>query len=402
MCLAVLLVTLRPGGGGGSLPCSFWSLACGSEAGVDLVLNLALFFPLGFALALAGGRRGLAPYLLPAALSLGIELAQMIPALQRDPSLRDVLSNGLGGAAGVWLGRHLARLRAPDPTTARRLMAGWALLLAAVLIMGGLGLGISIPPSRWFGQWAPELGQFARYRGVVLGAQLSGQPFPPGGSDRRIQALAAREGYRLSVRTVPADDRPGRTAPVASVFDDAQRQIVVLGRRGDDAVFMARRRAEDWGFQAVAIRAPLAFAGAAGDTLRFEATLFEGAGEVAWQSASGRGGALAFRLGPLDAWRLGWLWPVALRPGAATLIAAFLLGAVLAPLGYWNSRAAPGPAPWATGIALALLPFAIAVWPTLLGLRPASAAVWVGGLAGWMAGFCVGRATNAVVRSIHE
>ena len=102
--LVIAIATLWPMPG----PSHQWAfcLACGAHGTSDLLLNIALFMPLGAALALRG-RRSSSIAVLAGLLSAAIELSQFyIPG--RDPSLSDIVSNTLGAVFGALL-VHSAR-----------------------------------------------------------------------------------------------------------------------------------------------------------------------------------------------------------------------------------------------------------------------------------------------------
>ena len=70
-------------------------LACGDGGGADFVLNIALFLPLGAALA-AAGLRARTVVLLGLALSAGVELLQFSVIPGRDATVGDVVANTAG------------------------------------------------------------------------------------------------------------------------------------------------------------------------------------------------------------------------------------------------------------------------------------------------------------------
>jgi VanZ family protein len=82
-----------------------------SVSRVEFVANILLFLPLGLLLPPAFPRAPLTLLLLlPAGLSLGVEVAQKLVLVGRTPDAADVLSNATGGAVGILLGADLVRL----------------------------------------------------------------------------------------------------------------------------------------------------------------------------------------------------------------------------------------------------------------------------------------------------
>src|SRR5712691_3681451 len=84
-------------------------VVCGEFGGVDVVLNVILFLPLGLGLALAGARPLRAVGGMFAA-SLSIELLQLFVIPGRDSTIGDVAMNSVGGALGFTIGAHLESL----------------------------------------------------------------------------------------------------------------------------------------------------------------------------------------------------------------------------------------------------------------------------------------------------
>jgi len=112
----------------------FWCLVCGDYALADVVANVALFVPLGWAIARTPMRvrAGLAVVLTT---TIGVELLQYAIVPGRDAAVSDILTNTLGGAAGMalpWLQRTIAE------SGARALCAA---ILYGVLLLAGLGVG---------------------------------------------------------------------------------------------------------------------------------------------------------------------------------------------------------------------------------------------------------------------
>ena len=110
-----------------------WPSALDRTVPADVVLNVLIYFPIGFFGSLSLGRKK--PVLLAAALSACIEVLQLFDD-SRMCSTLDLVSNIAGGAGGVWLaqvyGKKVARLleespvrEAVRPTPALLLLACW-------------------------------------------------------------------------------------------------------------------------------------------------------------------------------------------------------------------------------------------------------------------------------------
>jgi len=124
-------------------------LLCGRAAVADGLANIALFIPLGIALALLNHapRRAL---VLAASLSLAVELAQFwIPG--RDPSLGDLIFDTLGAGLGGGMVRLAPRWGWPDVRAASRLSLLAAVVAGAVFASTSLLLTPSLPDTAYFG-----------------------------------------------------------------------------------------------------------------------------------------------------------------------------------------------------------------------------------------------------------
>src|SRR5574338_14227 len=104
----------------------WYCVVCGDQGMVDVLLNVALFVPLGLGLGLLGARPFRA-LLAGFALALAIELLQATLVTGRDPSLSDVLTNSCGTFMGACLAMMGPALWRPSVASARQLAIGAAL-----------------------------------------------------------------------------------------------------------------------------------------------------------------------------------------------------------------------------------------------------------------------------------
>ncbi len=241
-------------------------IVCGERGLADVLLNTIMFLPLGALLALRGvPLRGTAFAAL--VLSVLIEGVQ-IPLEGRDASLGDVVFNTVGGVAGFVLARVMVSLLVPGSR------ATWASVAAAMLVLGIIGgtgflLQPAFPDSVYWGQWTANLGHLQWYRGRVRQASIGDLALPSRRLDdsRRVRHLLLA-GERLDVRSVAGRSVSG-LAPLFSIFDDRQREIVLLGPDHDDLVWRYRTRASAWTLDQPDLRLPGTFSRvAAGDTMR--------------------------------------------------------------------------------------------------------------------------------------
>lgn len=227
---AILTATLVPGNmpDYGFRTC----VLCGERGLSDAILNVILFLPLGATLV-AHGWRGYRAVLVGFALSLAIELAQLgIPG--RGAALGDVLNNTLGAGIGALILHHRETWRRPGRRVATVLAISHSAFAVLVFGLTGLLLRPSLPQSVYYGQWTPDLGDLSRYRGRVMSASLGLLPIPSrrlADSDSVRSLLLA--GAELRVEAV-AGPPVESLASLVSIYDQAHREIVLLGPdRGD-------------------------------------------------------------------------------------------------------------------------------------------------------------------------
>ena len=317
--LAIALATLWPASGTSHQ----WLLCvvCGNRGTADLLLNSALFMPLGAALALRGQpRRRIV--LFAALLSSAIELSQfVIPG--RDPTPGDVVANTLGAALGALLVNHARAWLFPTTTRASRLCRGATSAATLICLATGLLLTPSFPPSRYYGLRTPQLGHLDTYKGRVLDAVLDGTPIAAGPLPARFRdLLQSREGYEVRVRAV-AGPPPDRLAPLVAIFDDRQREILLLGFHRGDLVLRERTRAADWRLDRPDMRVPAPQTVRRGDTMTVSVVARAGRYSL-------NGVERGFTVG------IGWALLAYLEtlPFSDALSAAWI-GALFVPAGFW-------------------------------------------------------------------
>jgi len=371
--LLIGLLTLIPDpvGAARAAETPLWCLVCGSLGGVDVLLNILLFVPLGIGLGLAGfsWRRAL---VLAGLLSCGIELLQMKVVAGRDASLGDVLTNSIGGGLGALLAAHWRRLVMPEPGFARRLTLEWALFLFAVWMGTAAALTPTWPlGTPWYGQWAPELGHLDTFPGRPLLITAGGEPLLPGRPiDQGRLEDAIVSSPSLAFRAV-LGDAPDGLAPVAAIHDQWRREVILLGQKGDELQFRVRMRATSLRLRNPIAALPGGMAGAPGDTVDAEAALRNGAFEL----ASRNGNVVKTRRIPLTAswgWTMLLPWNYALGPEVHFLTALWVAG-LLAVLAHWA---------WLAGGAARIVPPVVAVVilgaiPRLAGLPPVHWSEWM-------------------------
>ena len=268
-------LTLYPTGG--KPPFEPWCITCGATLGVDSVLNVLLFAPLGFALERRRTRLWVA-VLAGFALSASIELTQnWIPG--RDPSLRDLLCNTLGAALGWWLAYHRRQLLLPSARHARALAVsaglGWVGLHAA-----GDWLGLpALPKEPYTVGYIGTMDEFQYFPGRVLEKGIAfNDAIITLDSVPRFESIIRggwfeRGAIKVSSPVIPAPGETKKLAPIIGVADAHRRQIFLVGQLGSTLVFRLRSNANAARLRGYLFELDRAFpgrpgaVGVAGDTL---------------------------------------------------------------------------------------------------------------------------------------
>lgn len=231
----------------------FFCLGCGSYGLTDVILNVILFAPLGVVL----DRRGMRPFLV---LGVGLLLSGGIEALQlvipgRAPTVRDVLTNGIGCGLGGMVGLYLPRWITPGRRATALLWAALAGLFAAVGITG-LMLQFDVPPGIYYGQWAPGRGTLIPWKGQLLEARVDSLPVLVGPSphSETIRALL-RDSVRVRIAGI-AGAPTQRLGGIFALMTDAQEEAFLLASREHDLAVSVHRRAETWRMKVPFFRFP--------------------------------------------------------------------------------------------------------------------------------------------------
>jgi VanZ like family len=402
--IAIAIATLTPETG--PAVGSHFCLVCGSVGAVDAVLNIILFVPLGVGLALSGVRARNALVCM-FALSVLIETAQFFVISGRDAAIGDVLTNTLGGTLGLAIGRYHALWLRPRPSIARKLLTGWAIIWLSIQMASNYGFALSLPPSKYYGQIARALGNFAVFPGTVLSSRIDGVPIPNTAFDNSAvveQLLAA--GATVTAKVLPAEPTR-RIAPIVRITDARQREILLVAQDGDRLIFGVRTGAAVLGARpplfGLANVFPVALrSGSSGqDTL----TLIGRYAPSGVRIHAHGGGTVRDRLIPITA-SLGWtLWlPFQwLIEGTweEQLIGWIWIACLAIPMGYWAIRIRSQSMTKANvsemGIALltgaAVLFAGLTLVPYAFGVSTAPLLDWLATFGGGVAGYALGRVT---------
>ncbi len=372
--LAILAVTLVPGERS-LVPEPTGCLICGDLATSEAVLNGLLFVPLGIGLALF--RLRVSRVALLGLLASAVVETILVPIPGRDPSWGDIALNTLGAVAGALLARSPLVRRDLDPRRAAGLSLVVTLAALSVVVATGVLLQPRFPPSTYYGQWTPELGHLDTYDGTVLEASVGTLAIPP---TRMTNSSEVRDSLRhqSAIRVVAvAAPSTVRTSSILSVYDDRQREIFLVGSRGDDLVFRYRTVAASARFDQPDIRVVAGMRDITpGDTLR---VVIEHGRRSTCISVNARQHCnLGFTLGS------GWgilLFAELLPHRISQLLNTAWLAVLVLPIGFL-ARATP--LGYAAG---GLLLTGVVFLPGPLGLLPTPVYEWVGGLLGMAVGF---------------
>jgi hypothetical protein len=296
--------------------------------------------------------------------------------------------NMLGTAFGIALARSTSLWWRPRPRMADVLSIAGTLSAGSVLALTGVLLGRAFPDDTYYGGWTPRFGHLEWYGGRVLQAWLDGLEIPVGAlanSPQVRQQLLSDAAIDVRARAGP---QPPGLAPVFTIHDGHQREILLLGVDGDDIVYRYRTRAIASGLRGAEIRGRSALRGIgwrdpvsiivrpadSGYCVRVNATEHCGLGFTV-----GTGWALLFGSQP------GFLWlQPTLNPG--------WLAALFFPVGLWARLG------WAFAAAVALSLVFLLILPSSIGLLPTPATELVGALAGFLAGWGSIKARESYLR----
>ena len=251
LAIAAATLTPVPGsmGGGTSRIC----LICHDRGMADFVSNIILFAPLGLGLALLG-RRWYFALAVGALYSLTVESLQLDVIAGRDANFGDLVANSLGAVTGWFFGVTRSWWRpTPDRATTRAIgvtVAGSVLLLGALVL-----LRPAPQEATYYLQWTPALGGGMHiYLGEVTETRIGPLHFDGPGkiaASDSVRALLHRPDWAVTFR---AGLPPRRIAPIVSIYDEEQDEVVVLAAAGHDLVYRQRLLANQLLFDGADLR----------------------------------------------------------------------------------------------------------------------------------------------------
>ena len=390
---AVFVATLTPVTGH-VVTSSFWCVTCGELAGVDVLSNVVMFVPLGFALAFATGWRWRS-VAIGVCVTVFVESMQIRVVTGRDASLSDILANSLGGLIGVEMALRRATLLRPQGRAARRLLVAGAALFAGGTALTSVALRPSDAPRSLWVQWTPERDSYAPFTGQLLHFDLNGMdlprrfyPPPSLGVDRVLR------GNTWNATATVGTAGMAETRSVIARIAEEFTVIVSLEQQRRSFVCKAKTKSGEFRFQSPAVALRDVFvAGAEGSNGEVHVTCSRRDG-VLTASAGGRSQDL--RLSPSLGWRLIFPLNIALSSGFELASAAWLFLLAL-PSGYWAATASIASRRTGTSLARRGRLFAMAITgsafvlgltvaPLVAGTAPGSWWEWASAVAGACAG----------------
>jgi VanZ family protein len=338
----------------------------------DLLANVVLFVPFGVGLALLG--RGLRHTLLvAAALSVGIELAQLlIPG--RYPGASDTAANAAGAALGYLVVRQSGSWLVPEPTLARRLMVGAGLLVAFALGASGWLLEPSLTEGQYYVHAPPDVIGLDRYTGEIRDIELDGRPLGKNeisGSERVRDAL--RGDFELSF-VAAGGSFPGPRTGLLMITDASSNMLfLAMISDGRDVVVGYRGRAAALRLEASMLRVEGALDGLRGtDPIRLHVSREDGRICVALNGTQSCG----LEPGVRDGWST-FIPQLAGLAGRSRALGILWMALLAVPLGYWFRPT------WYALLVLAgvaLVAVTIPLWTPMLPLLYVDVAAAVAGL----------------------
>ena len=388
----ICVATLTPAPGA-PVPGDVWCIACGEMGALDLLANIVMFVPFGFALMLATDR----PWLSVAgcvATTVMVESLQIRIIVGRDASLGDVLANSLGGLIGVAIALHRRALLLPRASAATRLAMAWCGVFAAVCALAADGLRpAAVARSLWV-QWTPLRPSFEPFSGQVFSFELdsidlpAGYPSPAFGVDRVLRGPEWTARARVGTQNLQR-----RHSVIARIADEFT-VLVSIEQLGFDVGCLQKTRAAEFRFRSPKVAFPDALA----------PTDREPPGIVTLTCGRAPGRLIAGIDGRQDIVRLtpslGWLmmspFDVAVTSAYDWVNALWLL-ALMLPAGYWagmtqtGSRSASRRLALTSVAAITAVVVGLNVAPALAGISTGVEWEWGAALTGGAIGFGVAR-----------
>ncbi|MGH7470693.1 MAG: VanZ family protein [Longimicrobiales bacterium] len=350
---------------------------CGDRGLADVILNIALFIPLGVSIALRGGSLRHA-FLWGALLSIAVETAQRFFIPGRYASLGDLFFNTFGAGAGLLLLRTLPHWLRPNSTLAARLSLGAGLFTSAAIAATGWLFAPAPSSGDYVVSWQPKMRNLEQYKGVIRSVTVGGQSLVPPRHRSPDLADLIRDQAPIQVR-LTAGPPVRRLSAFVTVHDLQGRQILAVGPDAQWLVVRFRTRSSRLRLDQPDMRAP--------DIFR---DVRQGQELLVTARKNGRDFCLGLSADPPCGFGLtagsGWgllffqeQWPKQLYAG----LNAFWIAALAFPVGLWLRPR------WESVLAGCAVIVALTFMPVLVDLRSTPPLEYGAALAGIVIGIAV-------------
>lgn len=388
----IAFLTLKPAPPSTAIPAS--CIICGELGGLDFVLNVGLFVPLGIGLGWLTRRRAVT-VAIGIATTLAIESLQWRVVTGRDASLGDLLANTIGTMIGAWLAVEGIRWLNSTRAEARRFVRVAGLVASAIVVGSSMLVQpVQVRLPQWV-QWKPERRNMDVFPGQLSSVELNGAALRPA---ELLFARDTRNTRTLSVHAevadrVPPTRRPAYIIRIANGYEEG----FALLQRGNAAAFRSHMAASNLRLRPLLVGLQNGFAmpGVGSDEngggLTIEARSNSRVIALSVVSNTTRASVTLRRSVGL-VWATLLPWEVAIDDRSWPANAAWL-GALVLPVAFftWRSRRRTpdddgrGVTWWPVALVLAVL----AVVPILGGLSALSVGEWTGVLAGILVGAAI-------------
>ena len=392
----IAFFTLRPAESPIGLPA--YCIICGPLGGVDFVLNIVLFVPLGAGLFWLTGRWGTST-IIGAATTLIIEALQWRVITGRDASVGDLLANTAGTLLGTWLAVATIRWVNANQVAARHLAEATGVLIASVIAASAWLLQPVAPQYPTFVQWTPIRPNMDPFRGRLVGVDVNGREI------HRLEVLPPQKivdsvTRSVSVRAVIAAPVPAsrRTAIIVRTANTLEEGLF-LAQRGEAIVFRTTLNATRLKLRSILFGLDSALV--LSNTVNADsADLVIEAGNSAGTMSLSTSGTEREMILPRTI-GLGWAlllpWDISLD-GAWWPANALWLAILVAPIGFFtvrSSRTADVSArPRVTWWPMALVLVTIVAMPAAMGMSSLRPGEWAGVAAGIVTAIVIERLTS--------
>ena len=390
----VTIAAITLGSSSGDADLTFFCIACGSAGGVDFVLNVFLFVPLGVGLRLLLGNSARAVFI-GLLTTLAIEALQWRVIPGRDAALGDIVANSLGAWLGAFLTSAAPWLWRARGAQAMRYSAWCSVLVVAVLNVGAFLLLAGRDTALFRVQWMVRRENQDRFSGTLHSASLNSVPLRPAGA-----VNSGLFGDTIDLRAVvTGGDSLSRNGAEILRIAAIGREALLLGQRGDALVFRVFTNSGRFRFRSPLVALPGQFPSNAQGEPASPQTLIEARSTPAYIRLTAVRGATASSVTLRRTVGLGWTlllpWNTGIGPDwwPANVL---WLAVLVFPVSFFAARAAQREPQTGNEVRFTWWPVMLVVGslvvpPLAMGLSSLGALEWSGVAMGIAAGVVVAR-----------